>query len=47
MKRLLDNPKVLKQMKENVKKVPKSKIVDINASVKTFEKAIKCVLKEK
>jgi glycosyltransferase involved in cell wall biosynthesis len=47
MKKLLDNPKLLKQMKENVKKIPKSKIVDIQTTVKTFEKAIDYVLRSK
>lgn len=40
MRKLLDNPQLLKKMKENVKKIPKSRIVDINTSIKTFEKAI-------
>ncbi len=47
MEKLLDNPKLLKQMKENVKKIPKSKIVDINTTVKTFEKAINYFIKNK
>ncbi|MGY4884321.1 MAG: glycosyltransferase [Nanobdellota archaeon] len=47
MKKLLDNPKLLKQMKENVKKIPKSKIVDIQTTFKTFEKAINYALKQK
>lgn len=47
MKKLLDNPKLLKQMKQNVSKISKSKIVDINTSVKTFEKAINYAIKEK
>ncbi|KHO53807.1 MAG: hypothetical protein QT05_C0001G0029 [archaeon GW2011_AR13] len=45
MKKLLDNPKLLTQMKENVKKIPKSKIVDIQTTVKTFEDAINYALK--
>lgn len=40
MKNLLDNPKLLKKMKENVKKIPKSRMVDIQTTVKTFEDAI-------
>ena len=47
MNKLLDNPKLLKQMKDNVKKIPKSNIVDINTTVKTFEKAINYALKNK
>lgn len=47
MKKLLDNPKLLGKMKENVKKIPKSKIVDIQTTVKTFEKAINYALKNK
>jgi glycosyltransferase involved in cell wall biosynthesis len=45
MRRLLDNPSLLAKMKENVKKIPKEKIVDIRTSVKTFEKAINSSLK--
>ncbi|HDZ61449.1 MAG TPA: glycosyltransferase [Candidatus Pacearchaeota archaeon] len=44
MKKLLDNPRLLKKMKQNVKKIPNSKIVDIKTSVKTFEKAINYAL---
>lgn len=44
MKKLLDNPKLLKQMKDNVNKIPKSKIVDIKTTAKTFEKAINYAL---
>lgn len=47
MKKILDNPKLLKQMKENVKKISKSKIVDIQTSVKTFEKAINYTIKSR
>jgi len=47
MKKLLDNPKLLKQMKENVRKIPKSKIVDIQTTVNTFEKAINYAIKNK
>ncbi|MBS3072932.1 glycosyltransferase family 4 protein [Candidatus Pacearchaeota archaeon] len=46
MKRLLDNPKLLAEMKENVKKIPKSKIVDIKTTVKTFENAINYALEK-
>lgn len=46
MKKLLDNPRLLKQMKENVKKIPKSKIVDIQTTVKTFEDAINYGIKK-
>lgn len=45
MKKLLDNPKLLRQMKEDVKKIPKSKIVDINTGVKNFAKAINYAVK--
>ena len=45
MNKLLDNPKLLKKMKENIRKIPKSKTVDINESVKTFERAIEYALK--
>ncbi len=37
---LLENPKLLEDMKRNVAKIPKSKIVDIKTTVNTFEKAI-------
>ncbi|MFC1682144.1 glycosyltransferase family 4 protein [Nanoarchaeota archaeon] len=40
MKKLLDNPKLLKQMKVNIKKVPKYKTVDVNTAVKIFENAV-------
>lgn len=46
MKKLLDNPMLLEQMKKNVKKIPKSRIVDINTSIKTFEKATDYAMKE-
>lgn len=44
MKRLLDQTKLLNQMKKNVKKIPKSKIVDIRSSIKPFEKAINALI---
>jgi len=44
MEKLLDNPNLLKQMRENVKKIPKSKIVHIQTTVNTFDKAIKYAL---
>jgi glycosyltransferase involved in cell wall biosynthesis len=47
MKKLLDNHKLLDKMKENVKNIPKSKIVDIQTTVKTFENAINYALKHK
>lgn len=47
MIKLLDNSKLLKQMKQNVKKIPKSKIVDVNTAVKTFDKAINYAILEK
>ena len=46
MKKLLDSPKILTKMKKNIKKIPKSKIVDINTSVKTFKKAINYAIKK-
>ena len=45
MEKLIYNKKLLNSMKENVKRIPKSKIVDINTSVKTFERAIDYALK--
>ena len=45
MGKLIYNKKLLNKMKENVKKIHKSKIVDINKSVKTFENAINHALR--
>jgi glycosyltransferase involved in cell wall biosynthesis len=46
MEKMLDNQKLLTQMKKNVKKIPKSKIVDINTTVKIFENAINYASKQ-
>lgn len=40
MEKLLANPQLLKKMKENVKRIPKSKIVDIKTTANSFEMAI-------
>ena len=42
---LLNNQNLLVKMKENVKKMNKSKLVDINTLVGTFEEAIRYALK--
>jgi glycosyltransferase involved in cell wall biosynthesis len=44
MKKLLDDPKLLAKMKENVISTPKSRIVDVNTVVRTFSKAIDMIL---
>lgn len=44
MKKLLDDPKLLTKMKENVMIIPKSRIVDVNTVVRTFNKAINMIL---
>ena len=44
MKKLLDDPKLLAKMKENVRRTPKSRIVDVNTVVRTFNKAINMIL---
>ena len=45
MEELLNNQNLLVEMKENVKKMNKSKLVDINILVGTFEEAIRYALK--
>lgn len=45
MDELLNNQNLLVEMKENVKKMNKSKLVDINTLVGTFEEAIRYALK--
>lgn len=45
MEELLNNQNLLVEMKENVKKMNKSKLVDINTLVRTFEEAINYALK--
>jgi len=44
LKKLLDDPKLLAKMKENVRRTPKSRIVDVNTVVRTFNKAINMIL---
>ena len=44
MKKLLNDPKLLAKMKENVLRTPKSRIVDVNTVVRTFNKAIDIIL---
>jgi len=44
MKKLLDVPKLLTKMKENARRTPKSRIVDVNTAVRTFNKAINMML---
>jgi glycosyltransferase involved in cell wall biosynthesis len=44
MKKLLDDPKLLAKMKENVLRTPKSRIVDVNTVIRTFNKAINMIL---
>lgn len=45
MEKLLNNQSLLVEMKENIKKMNKSKLVDINTLVRTFEEAIRYALK--
>ena len=44
MKKLLDDPKLLAIMKENVLSIPKSRIVDVNTVIRTFDEAINMIL---
>ncbi|HZK40465.1 MAG TPA: glycosyltransferase family 4 protein [Atribacterota bacterium] len=44
MKKLLDDPKLLAIMKENVIRTPKSRIVDVNTVIRTFDEAINMIL---
>ena len=44
MKKLLDDPKLFAKMKENVIRTPKSRIVDVNTVVRTFDEAINMIL---
>ncbi|MCK4649612.1 glycosyltransferase family 4 protein [Candidatus Pacearchaeota archaeon] len=45
IKKLLNDPKLLLDMKKNIKKIPPKKIVDIKTSAKTFNNAINFGLK--
>lgn len=47
MKKLLDNPSLLKEMKKNAKNVPKTKTVDVMVTVRKFEGAINYALQNK